>query len=162
MHKLPTTIPVIIKLHASRALKGIHPLTPLLEVNSIRVATPLLSKQSHNLPWHCCLASSNLFIFYNFILSVVSCIKSLCGDMENQPETSLAVITWVKLDRLRKSAIKNQNNRGQVFSKTFLSNLNILVIHYIFFLKEKRGYQSNCLRNMVPVTVQNHKAHRTH
>jgi hypothetical protein len=43
------------------------------------------------LPWHCCAVNFNLFIFHKFIISVVSCVKLLCDDMEDQPEMSLAV-----------------------------------------------------------------------
>jgi hypothetical protein len=49
--------------------------------------------------------------------------------MEDEPETSSAVTTPVKLDRLRKSAIRSQNERiiysVYKFLNTFLSSLNI-------------------------------------
>jgi hypothetical protein len=35
----------------------------------------------------------------------------LCGDMKQQPETSLVVTAPVKLDRCRKSAIRSHNKR---------------------------------------------------
>jgi hypothetical protein len=66
------------------------------------------------------------------MVSAVLCVKLLCDDTEEQPETSLAVITPVKLDRLRKAAIRRQNKRTiynvYKFLKTFLSNLNISAI----------------------------------
>jgi hypothetical protein len=59
----------------------------------------LFSKRSHNPPWHCYAVNFNLFVFPKFVMSVFSCLKFLCGDMEDQPETSSAVTTPVKLDR---------------------------------------------------------------
>jgi hypothetical protein len=68
-----------------------------------------------------------VLIFQKFVISVVSCVKLLCGDMEDQSEMSSAVRTPVNLGRLRKSAIRSPNKRTIYnvynFSKTFLSNL---------------------------------------
>jgi hypothetical protein len=74
----------------------------------------------------------NLFVFHKFVISLVLCVKLLCGDMDDQPETSLAVTTAVKLDRLRKCAIRNQNKRTiynvYKFFKDISRKMNILAI----------------------------------
>jgi hypothetical protein len=52
--------------------------------------------------------------------------------MEDKLETSSAVTTPVKLDRLRESSVRSQNKRAiynvYKFLKAFLSNLNISVL----------------------------------
>jgi hypothetical protein len=53
----------------------------------------------------------NLSVFHKFAISVASFVKLLYGDTEDQPEKSSAVTTPVKLDRLRKSAVRSQNKR---------------------------------------------------
>jgi len=60
--------------------------------------------------WHCCV-NFNLFVFCKFIISVVSSVTLLCGNMEDQPETTFALTTPVKWGRLGKSDIRNQNKR---------------------------------------------------
>jgi hypothetical protein len=65
----------------------------------------------HILPWRCCAVNFNLSVFHEFVISVGSCVKLLFGDVLNQPETSTVITTPVKLDRLRKSAIRSQNKR---------------------------------------------------
>jgi hypothetical protein len=52
-----------------------------------------------------------LSIFHKFTVSVVSQVKLLCVDKEDKPVTSSAVIPTVKLDGLRKSAIRSWNKR---------------------------------------------------
>jgi hypothetical protein len=54
----------------------------------------------------------NLYFSHKFVISVVSCVKFLSGDMEDQPEKSSALTTLLTLDRLIKSAIRSQNKRS--------------------------------------------------
>jgi hypothetical protein len=53
----------------------------------------------------------NLLIFHKFVISVVSYVKLLCGDMEDQPEMSSAVTLPLKRERLGESDIRSQNKR---------------------------------------------------
>lgn len=63
------------------------------------------------LQWQCCAVNFNSLFSRKFIISVVSCIKMLYGDMEDQPEMSSAVTPPMKLSRLKKAYIRSQNKR---------------------------------------------------
>jgi hypothetical protein len=111
----------VTKLHASRPQKDLTPPPPfphsskLMEQHCQLWYTAwlnfLLLSGWHNLPWKYCAVNFNLFVFHKFVIPDVLCIKMLCGDAEDQPETSSTVITSVKLDSLTKFAIRNQYRR---------------------------------------------------
>jgi hypothetical protein len=63
------------------------------------------------LQWHCCAVNFNSLFVHKFVISVVSCVKLVCGDMEDQPDGSSAVTMPVKVGRLGKSDIKSHNKR---------------------------------------------------
>jgi hypothetical protein len=88
------------------------------------------SKRSYLAVALCCAVNFNLFVFHKFVISV-SCVKLLCGDMEDQPETSSAVTTPVKLDKLRKSAIRSQNKRTIYNVCKFLKDISEQLGHSV-------------------------------
>jgi hypothetical protein len=81
--------------------------------STLRVSTCRHSEANGRviLQWHCCAVKFNSLFFHKFFISVVSCVKLLCGDMEDQPDRSSAVTTTVRLGRLGKSDIRSQNKR---------------------------------------------------
>jgi hypothetical protein len=71
----------------------------------------------------------NLLVFHKFVISVVSCVKLLCGE-KDQPETSSAITTPVKLDRLKKSAIRSQNKRTIYNVCKFFKDISVQPEHF--------------------------------
>jgi hypothetical protein len=78
--------------------------------------------------------------------------------VEDQPDTSSAV-TPVKLDRLRKSAIRSLNKITIYNVYKFFKDISVILISALNGYK--RRYQTNylvVLCDVVPVAAQNHRA----